>query len=88
MKSLSVPDPRIYLSKAVLELKKGNIKDAVNILLGIEANFPEICEASYYLFEAYTRLGDEVKRKESFEKIMLRCNEFYKRRALLVSKPK
>lgn len=78
---LTVPDPRIYLAKGVLELKKGNINEAISILSGIESNYPQICEGSFYLLEAYYKTGDR-RSTEALGKVMKVCNEYYKRRAL------
>ena len=79
--NLSVPDPKVYLAKGVLDLKKGNVNDAIKILSGIETNYPQICEASFFLVEAYLKAGDREKSKLSFEKVLQGCNDYYKQRA-------
>ncbi len=78
---LSVPDPKVYLAKGVVELKKGNLSDSINILSGIEARYPQICEASFYLVEAYLKSGEQAKGRLAYERVMRDCNDYYKQRA-------
>lgn len=81
IENLTVPDPKIYLAKGVLELKKGNIDRSINILSSIESKYPQLCEASFYLFEAYKKLGDKQRAQEAFRRVMQGCSEYYKYRA-------
>lgn len=85
---LTVPDPKIHLAKAVVSLKMKRYDDAVKILSFIDSNYPQVCEASYYLLEALKGLGEKEKSKQVFSRVMERCNDFYKRRALLLMNEK
>lgn len=79
---LTVPDPKVYQAKAVLEIKKGNINEAIKILTSIEERYPQMCEPAFYLFEAYTKAKNSKKSEEYLDKVNLKCHEFYKQRAL------